>query len=71
MGCHAAASKTAFVEVKGTYNWLIALLTQWLHVTIWYISGPLSSSNVLSFGPMYIYYIVTWPHWVIRHLQLD
>ena len=34
----------------------------WVHVALWYIFGPYSSSYVLTFGPMYVYYIRTWTH---------
>ena len=29
---------------------------QWVHVAIWYIPGPQSSSHVLTVGPMYVLY---------------
>ena len=46
-GCHATRRRYA-LGTKGP--------TQWVHVDIWYISGPQSSSHVLTFGPMHVPY---------------
>ena len=32
------------------------LQSQWVHVAVWYMSGPERNSYVLTFGPMYVPY---------------